>query len=111
MVECGSDDAAVAMGSCDFAPDDSDLRALSFPGGSVDECYTLSEVESIRPRLAICCNTIDFFVHCASAALLSLLLLVCDGSVDGRPYCASVWLSTPSIFTRDVLGFVFRFPR
>jgi hypothetical protein len=83
VVECGSDDATVAMWSCDFAPDDSDLRALSFPGGSVDECYTLPEVESARRRLAIHCTAIDFCVHSASAAVLSLLLLVCDGNVDG----------------------------
>ena len=42
MRELGSDDAAVAVWSCNFAPDDSDLRALSFSGSSVDECYFLS---------------------------------------------------------------------
>lgn len=46
MVEFGSYDAAVAVWACDFAPDDSNLGSLSFPAGSVDVCYSLSEVES-----------------------------------------------------------------
>lgn len=49
MCEFGPYDAAVAMWSCDLAPDDSDFRALSFSCGSVDECYSLSEVEPAMP--------------------------------------------------------------
>lgn len=42
MVEFCSDDAAVAVRAGDLAPDDSDLAALSFFRGSVDECDALA---------------------------------------------------------------------
>lgn len=45
MCELGPYYTAVAVCSCDFAPDDSDLAALSFFGGFVYECYSLSEVK------------------------------------------------------------------
>lgn len=54
MVELRSDDAAVAVGAGDLAPDHADLAALSFFRGPVDESDALAEVESIekkRPRL------------------------------------------------------------
>jgi len=54
VCECGPYDAAVAVWSCDFAPDDSDLRALSFSSGSVDECYALAEIEPVMSVLVIC---------------------------------------------------------
>ena len=42
VVELRSDDTAVAVRAGDLAPDDSDLAALSFFRGSVDECDALS---------------------------------------------------------------------
>lgn len=45
MLELGSDDTAVAMRAGDLSPDDSDLAALSFFGGSVDECDALAKIE------------------------------------------------------------------
>lgn len=46
MSEFCSNDAAVAVWSGDFAPDHSDLAALSFCGGTVDVGDALAEVES-----------------------------------------------------------------
>jgi hypothetical protein len=48
VLELGSDDTAVAVRAGDLSPDDSDLAALSFFGGSVDECDALAKVESIK---------------------------------------------------------------
>lgn len=45
MCEFGSYHTTVAVWSGDLAPDASDLCTLSFSGGSVDECYSLSKVE------------------------------------------------------------------
>lgn len=47
MGELGSYDTAVTMWTCDFSPDDSDFRSLSLACSSVDECYSLSEVEPV----------------------------------------------------------------
>lgn len=40
--ETCSDDAGVSVRPCDFAPDDSDLAALSFLVGAVDESDSLA---------------------------------------------------------------------
>ena len=46
MSELGSDDAAVAVRSSDFAPDDTDLATLAFFRGAVDVGDPFAEVES-----------------------------------------------------------------
>lgn len=77
MGELGSYDAAVAVWSCDFAPDDSDLSALSFSCRSVDKCYTLSEIESVIFESAICRGIPRVCLYCSISAVLFLLLLSC----------------------------------
>lgn len=52
MYKLRSDDAAVAVWSSDLSPDDPNLRALSLSRGSVDECYSLSKVESVRTTVS-----------------------------------------------------------
>lgn len=47
MVEFRADDTGVAVWSSDFAPDDSDLAALSLLRCSVNVCDTLSEIKSV----------------------------------------------------------------
>lgn len=42
------------MRSCNFTPNTSDLWVVSFFGGSVDESYSLSKVESIWSVLILC---------------------------------------------------------
>jgi len=108
VVEFGSYDAAVAVWTCDFAPDDPDLGSLSFSARSVDVCYSLSKIES----MIVVSDLLPPSSTTSGAGMpgLLILLLLCDGNIGGRAYCASFELSTPSIFTRDVLGFVFRFP-
>ena len=64
MSEFGPYDTAVAMWSRHFAPDDSDFRSLSFPCGSVDESYSLSEVKSGGGQ------------HSSSPALYAAMLLI-----------------------------------
>jgi len=46
VLELRPHDPRVAMWSSHLAPDDPDLGALSFPGGAVDKCHTLAEVET-----------------------------------------------------------------
>ena len=45
MSEFGPYDAAVAVWSSDFSPDDADLASLAFFGGAIDVGDTLAEVE------------------------------------------------------------------
>lgn len=51
MVESGSDDTAVSVGSSNLAPDHSNLAASPLFRGSVDECDALAQVESEREYL------------------------------------------------------------
>lgn len=46
--EFGSYNTTVAMRSCYFAPDTSDLWVFSFFCGSVYECYSLSKIEPVN---------------------------------------------------------------
>ena len=46
MSELGAHDAAVAVWSSDFAPDDADLASLALLAGPVDVGNALAEVES-----------------------------------------------------------------
>ena len=50
VVEFCSDDTAISVRSCHFAPDHADFAALSFTRGLVDECDTLAEVEPVIGR-------------------------------------------------------------
>jgi hypothetical protein len=52
MSEFGAHDTAVAVWSSDFAPNDTDLAALSFFRGTIDVSYTFAEVESRGMPLA-----------------------------------------------------------
>jgi hypothetical protein len=48
-----ANDSTVAVRSCNFAPNHSDLAALSFFAGAVDVCDSLSEVESMNRMSAL----------------------------------------------------------
>ena len=76
------------MRSRNFAPDYSYFATLSFPRCFVYECDPLAEIEPARSQLP-------------RPGFKELPM----------PYCAAFGSSTPSILTREVLGFVFRLPR